>query len=260
MTHLSKTLFRTCVALVLLVEICAINAVSADPGVWTAAGPMEYDRYWFTATTLLNGRVLVTGGYSYESYDLKTAELFDGATSSWRETGSMRFARYSHTATLLADGRVLVAAGYNGDDMSSAEIYDPARHRWNTTGPLNVAREEHAATRLQDGRVLVVGGYASQVGSTPSTEAYDPATGSWTVQGNLHDGRWWPTATTLDDGRVLVTGGGSVYRAYKRPSQNLLRPTRTRGNSRPRTVGGRFPTRLVLTDVGGTLVARLYRH
>ena len=59
---------------------------------------MEYERYWFTATTLLNSRVLVTGGYSYESYDLATAELYDGTTGHWRETGRMRSARYSHTA------------------------------------------------------------------------------------------------------------------------------------------------------------------
>src|SRR3982751_337156 len=118
----SNRSFRACVAFFSLLEICAIIALSsdaADPGVvsnfaeapmagiWGAAGPMEYERYWFTATTLLNGRVLVTGGYSYESYDLKTCELFNGATISWRETGSMHLARFSHTATLLNDGRVL---------------------------------------------------------------------------------------------------------------------------------------------------------
>ena len=44
---------------------------------------MAYERYWFTATTLLNGHVLVTGGYSYESYDRATAELYDGTTGHW---------------------------------------------------------------------------------------------------------------------------------------------------------------------------------
>src|SRR6266542_885693 len=107
----------------------AAVAAPAVAGSWSVTDPMEYERYWFTATRLLNGRVLVTGGYSYESYDLDTAELFDGRTGHWRETGRMRAARYSHKATLLADGRVLVAAGYNGAEMSSAEIYNPA------TGP-----------------------------------------------------------------------------------------------------------------------------
>jgi hypothetical protein len=88
MTHLSNTLSRNCIAIVLLLEICVISAFSADPGdslnfaeaplagVWSAAGPMEYERYWFTATTLLNGRVLVTGGYSYEFYDLRDGRAF----------------------------------------------------------------------------------------------------------------------------------------------------------------------------------------
>jgi len=115
-------------------------------GNWNSTDPMEYERYWFTATTLLDGRILVTGGYSYQSYDLATCELYDGTTGHWTETGKMRFARYSHTATLLADGRVLVAAGFDGSDLSSAEIYDPARGRWSRTGSLLSAREEHAAT------------------------------------------------------------------------------------------------------------------
>src|SRR4029450_11314316 len=82
-------------------DIAAKPAVS---GSWSITDPMEYERYWFAATTLMNGRVLVTGGYSYEYYDLDTAELYDSRTDHWRETGRMRAARYSHTATLLADG------------------------------------------------------------------------------------------------------------------------------------------------------------
>ena len=67
MNYPSTTFFRTSVALVLLLEICAVNMFSADPsgssnfverpltGVWSAASPMEYERYWFTATTLRAG-------------------------------------------------------------------------------------------------------------------------------------------------------------------------------------------------------------
>src|SRR3954452_14663114 len=166
--------FRGGVFFFSVLEICVVSAFSADRseaegiqnfsaalgrGVWSVVGAMEYERDWFTATTLRNGQVLVAGGYSYETYTVTDAELFDSTTRSWTETGEMHFGRYSHTATLLADGRVLVARGYDGDEMSSAEIYNPAFGTWGNTGSLNVAREQHAATLLRDGRVLVLGGY-----------------------------------------------------------------------------------------------------
>src|SRR6267154_4228301 len=177
MNNLSNRFFR-CWPILLLVLAAGSGRVLAA-GTWGAADSMEYDRYWFTATTLGSGQVLVTGGYSYETYDLATAQLYDGTTGHSTETGRMRGARYNHTATLLLDGRVLVAAGYNGSEMSSAEIYNPATGRWSRTGSLNIARDEHAAALLHDGRVLVIGGYSSTVGSSPSTETYDPATGLW---------------------------------------------------------------------------------
>ena len=52
----------------------------APSGAWSVTGPMQDERYWFAATTLLSGKVLLTGGYSYESYDLASAELYNGAT------------------------------------------------------------------------------------------------------------------------------------------------------------------------------------
>jgi N-acetylneuraminic acid mutarotase len=104
-------------------------------------------------------------GYSYETYDLATAELYNPTTRTWSPTGSLKNARFSHTATLLLDGRVLLAGGYNGlESMTSVEIYDPRRDRWTTTGSLHVGREEHMATLLQDGKVLVTGGYGDLVG------------------------------------------------------------------------------------------------
>jgi hypothetical protein len=78
-------------------------------GAWTATGSMEDERWWFTMTTLFNGKVLAAAGYSYKTYDLASAELYDPATGTWSSTGSLRNARFSHTATLLRDGRVLVA-------------------------------------------------------------------------------------------------------------------------------------------------------
>jgi len=61
---------------------------SDSAGAWSATGSLRDERWWFTMTTLLNGKVLAAAGYSYETYDLATAELYDSATRTWSPTGS----------------------------------------------------------------------------------------------------------------------------------------------------------------------------
>src|SRR5262249_56054413 len=93
---------------------------------WTATGSMATARANHTATLLLNGQVLVAGGYDFPNL-LASAELYDPATGVWAATGSMATARSLHTATLLPNGKVLVVGNYGfpGPPLASAELYDP---------------------------------------------------------------------------------------------------------------------------------------
>src|SRR3954470_6437211 len=67
-----------------------------DPasGTWTPTGSLAGDRALHTATLLLNGKVLVTGGFHYDpatfsSTNLATAELYDPAAGTWTTVASM---------------------------------------------------------------------------------------------------------------------------------------------------------------------------
>src|SRR5204863_6843884 len=97
---------------------------------------MAATRVNHTATLLLNGKVLVVGGFSaYGGPALATAELYDPATETWTATSGLTTARSYHTATLLDNGKVLVAGGYGSSGPSaSAELYDPATGTWTATG------------------------------------------------------------------------------------------------------------------------------
>lgn len=164
-----------------------------DPGTgtWTPTHDMTEVRQLHTATLLGNGRVLVVGGWGFETI-LASAELFDPTTGSWAAAGSLSAPLMGFTATLLVDGRVLVAGGMdtrpiNASDTpasASAELYDPNTGKWTATIDMIQARTGHTATLLPDGRVLVAAGIS--VRGSYSGDVVDRAPG-WLAFAELYD-------------------------------------------------------------------------
>ncbi len=179
-----------------------------------ATGAMAAGRYSHTATSLSDGRVLITGGED-SSGVLLTSEAYTPSSGEFVATaGQMTTARTRHTATLLSDGKVLMVGGQGaGATNNTAETYDPTSSTFiRTAGAMTASRESHTATLLANGAVLITGGNdGSQALS--SAELYDPITALFTATGNMTAARAFHTATRLPDGKVLVTGGynGSSY-------------------------------------------------
>jgi len=166
------------------------------------------------ASSLADGRVLVTGG---GSLDAPFSETYDPATEQWTTGENLIVGRRGHTATLLADGRVLVAGGFvccpgNGQVFTdTAEIYDPTTGRFQLTGRLAQGRGFHRATRLADGRVLLSGGFAAagaaDVEALAASEIFDPVSEKFSSVGGLEIPRVGHSALLVPDGRVLAVGG-----------------------------------------------------
>ena len=127
-----------------------------------ATGSMATVRAYHTATLLLNGKVLIAGGWGGGG----SAELYDPQTGIFRVTGSMTSPRGGHTATLLQTVKVLVAGGDYG--LASAELYDPTTGSFSATGSMATARQDYTATLIPGGKVLVTGGSGDA-----SAELYD---------------------------------------------------------------------------------------
>lgn len=184
-----------------------------DSSTWRATGSMTTTRYQHTATRLLDGSVLATGGFTRAADGVQgSAELYDHASGAWRATAAMSTPRVNHTATLLPDGRVLVVGGAASCStgcrgLASAELYDPATGSWQPTGSLGTARFNHTATLLPDGRVLVAGGASAPIDWLASAELYDPATGTWQPTGSMAAARNGHTDALLSGGTVVVVGG-----------------------------------------------------
>jgi hypothetical protein len=167
------------------------------PGTFTPAGAGT-PRQWFSATRLVDGRVLLLGGFASPA-DLRSAELYNPVTNTFSPTGDMNVERSFPQAVRLQDGRVLVIS-----PGTSAEIYDPASGIFSLTGPMTQARSS-VMHLLPDGRVLLVGG-----GSIPeSAEVFNPSTGTFSLTGSLVNRHFDILSSRLLDGRVLVAGGTS---------------------------------------------------
>ncbi|WP_210441304.1 kelch repeat-containing protein [Nocardioides xinjiangensis] len=200
-------------------------------------GDMNISRQDHTATLLVDGRVLVAGGYN----DLDdppaqaTAELFDPDSGTFAPTASMTAGRGNHTATKLRNGMVLIAGGHSGHpgaSVASAELYDPATGLFAPTGDMSDSRGSHTATVLSNGTVLLAGGFTAfpYTGSTlASAEIYEPSTGTFTSTANMHTARGRHAAASLPGGDVLVAGGESGERAevYSSAVSDTRAPTIT---------------------------------
>jgi N-acetylneuraminic acid mutarotase len=181
---------------------------------WVPKAPMAEARGFFTATTLEDGRVLVSGGYVQRRV-LAGSEIYNPRTDTWMRTGDLQTARSGNGAVLLRDGRVLAAGGLVYDSgggstaLNSAEIFDPATGSWAPTGSMNVARVEPFLTLLNDGKVLAAGETRAAGPLGKSAEVYDPDTGQWTRVADMNESRSNQVQLLLPDGRVLVAGGYS---------------------------------------------------
>jgi len=105
---------------------------------FTKTGGMSQSSASHTATLLIGGEVLVTGGSQIRvsfcrsgcpvtfGGPLANAEVYNPASGTFSLTSTMTTARTAHTATLLGNGRVLVAGGQdaNRNALASAELYE----------------------------------------------------------------------------------------------------------------------------------------
>lgn len=200
-------------AVICLAVAAWVTAPMATPpavgiGVVRAAAPMRANRAAHTATLLMDGRVLVAGGFTEKGSQLGS-EVYDAAAARFIGAAAMVETRHSHTATRLPDGQVLIVGGYGAGTrvLSSAERFDPRTNAFTPARALLTARANHVAVRLRSGQVLIAGGLGEGWTYLSSMEVYDPATRTFVAAGHMTMPRESHTAVRLASGDVLIAGG-----------------------------------------------------
>jgi len=214
---INRSPWRRAFLFISLVLVCAAAygpaPVAYAQGItWTPANPMNKARGFFAAVELLNGNVLVAGGFdgSMANFIFPDAEIYNLHTGAWTPIAPMNTARAAPGAVRLEDGRIMVIGGAdeNFNFLDSAEIYDPSTGTWSFTGLMNEPRfEDFTAVLLPGRKVLIAGGFGPPFDALSSAEIYDEATNTWTPTGSMNVARGEFASVVLHDGRVLAVGG-----------------------------------------------------
>ena len=178
---------------------------------WTPLPPMNGGRWYPTATTLADGRVLVISGSAAVGGTIvvdAVSEIWDG--TAWAPTVDFIGLPLYPRTHVAPDGRVFMA-GSN----PTTYLLDTAGHgTWAPLAPrLGGDRQYGPSVLYEPGKVIYIGGGNDAGTDLPSAAAevidLAEATPTWRPAASMRYRRRQHNATLLPDGTVLVTGGTS---------------------------------------------------
>ncbi len=187
------------------------NAFDPLTRTWQPAAPMAFPRWYPTATTLPDGRVLVTSGTTTCSTCLAdTPEIYDPASNTWTQLSGARLTMPLYPFMfVLPDGRVLFAG--SDEANTNTQALDMTMERWTMVDPVVVTGG--SAAMYWPGMVIKAGSPGNvDLSPTPaSNTAYvidlNQPSPAWRQVGSMSFPRTYHTLTMLPDGNVVVTGG-----------------------------------------------------
>ena len=177
---------------------------------WTSVPKMAYQRWYPTATTLSDGRVLVTGGWKTTPHtNAGIPEIYDPVANKWTSLTNANnpFESYPFIY-MLSDGRLVHV---NGTEYATVtDILNLTTQSWSVVDS-NIADGGSAAMYLPD-KIMKAGSASDSQFSGPSANTtyvldMTQASPSWNQTPSMVYPRSFFNLTTLPDGTVLATGG-----------------------------------------------------
>jgi hypothetical protein len=190
------------------------NAEIFDPSNngWTAVPSMTYRRWYPTATTLADGRILVTAGWQTSQHtNAGIPEIYNASSNSWTQLTAANnpFESYPFLYQ-LSDGRVIHVG--NSEYATVTDILDLNSQSWSVIDP-NIV-DGGSTVMYLPGKIMKAGSAAdSQMIGAAANTTYVLDTMKtpmgWQQTPSMVHARSFLNLVTLPDGNVLVVGGES---------------------------------------------------
>lgn len=165
-----RALVKAAMLVVLAAPAALCDSIEIIPRLRTFRGRAQ-------ATTLPNGKVLISGGNAGRSSTSKDAEIYDPTTRTFANIAPniQTTRRDDHTATLLREGKVLIAGG-DSSFPSTADLFDPVTETYEAVGEMvtKTFTSYVTARRIHASRSQPPAFVKSWSGSTATTAATDP--------------------------------------------------------------------------------------
>jgi uncharacterized protein YjbI with pentapeptide repeats len=188
------------------------NAEIFDPAsnIWTAVPKMAYRRWYPTATTLSDGRVLVTAGWQTSNHsNAGIPEIYSPATNSWTQLTNANnpFETYPFIYQ-LPDGRVLHVGG--SEYATTTDVLDLNAQSWSVMDSSIV--DGGSSSMYLPGKIMKAGSAADSQNTGPSSkttfvlDTTQPSP-AWVQTPSMVYPRSFFNLVSLPDNSVLAVGG-----------------------------------------------------
>ena len=187
----------------------------ANTGRFVQSQNMVSGRWYASAITLADGRIMAMSGLTQTGGTSTTVEIYDlrNAGTGWNPPTSLPFTPplYPRLA-LLPNGKVFYTGQGSGNSNANSWIFDPANGGWTVSAPTTANRTYGSSVILPllppsyTPRVMNFGG-GSPGSSTTELIDLSSANPSWTPGPSMSTGRIQMNAVILPNGNVLAEGG-----------------------------------------------------
>lgn len=183
---------------------------------WATGGaPMPAPARGASAVGVVDGRIVVAGGFAAGGDSSAAVSAYDPAADAWDTSLAELPTPLDHATGQVVDGALYLIGGRsNGIAAVSAEVLRQDPDGWTPRAPMPTARGG-IASGVVDGRIVVVGGEGNpeaDSGVFPESEIYDPAADRWSALDEMPTPRHGMAAAAV--GSSLYVPGGADRQGF----------------------------------------------
>jgi N-acetylneuraminic acid mutarotase len=182
----------------LLCIVFASTGRTQDGGTWETRAPMPVYRQEL-ATSALNGKIYVLGGYDELRNSTATVEVYNPISDTWAFAHALPYA-VNHNAAAVAGGKLYSFGAGAGETF----VYNPDGNSWSARASSHYVHTQTAAVGVINDKIYVAGGTGTP--SQRELEVYDPVTNTWAVKPPMSVPRNHCAGGVIN-GKFYVVGG-----------------------------------------------------